>query len=86
MIRRIWYAYVLFLVLFGGILILLVYARSLAPGVKLDYRLSKYLCIIVFSRVVVIISVFRKPINVLLVEDVSFPEGRIVSALVGDLS
>lgn len=49
---EIWYAYILFLVFLGGMLILFVYARSLASEVKLDYTLKKYF--IVFFRVVIV--------------------------------
>lgn len=52
LVGGIWYAYILFLVFLGGILILFVYTRSLTSEIKLDYRIKKYF--IVFSRGVVI--------------------------------
>nr|APU89566.1 NADH dehydrogenase subunit 6 [Armadillidium album] len=83
---KLWYAYVLFLVFFGGMLILFVYVSSLASSMKLDYNSGSNFFILIFSSMIVMLSLISKPVFILIVEDMNFSESNMVSILLSDLS
>lgn len=53
LVRRVWYAYVLFLVFLGGMLVIFIYIRRLASWVKVDRQYENFL------KLVGIVLVFR---------------------------
>lgn len=79
---EVWYAYILFLVFLGGILILFVYARSLASAVKLDYTLNKYF-ITFFSGLIILVLIELRKIDMTLIKLESYNiEGNVIKELV----
>nr|ASN74415.1 NADH dehydrogenase subunit 6 [Armadillidium nasatum] len=82
----VWYAYILFLVFLGGMLILFVYASSLASAVKLDYSLKKYVMVLI-SGLIMLLSVKFCVVNTpLMSSENSNIEGSMVKELISDLS
>nr|ASN74439.1 NADH dehydrogenase subunit 6 [Armadillidium vulgare] len=82
----VWYAYILFLVFLGGMLILFVYTSSLAAEVKLDYSVNKYFMVL-FSGLFMVLLISMSSMGEYLGESDNFNiEGDMMKELVSMFS
>lgn len=84
LIGGVWYAYILFLVFLGGILILFVYASSLTSEIKLDYNTKKYF-LVFFRGIAISLLIWLNRLNTSLVsiENSNF-EGDSMKELISE--